>query len=142
MTPDQLHTVVVELGGLAAAVFANGKWRKRIANGQCEVEIAQVDRIETESRLMREEMRSLSSSITRLEVRIEAGELADERVRVEMHALNGRLDATNNMYAEILQKAKEAKERAAWAQAKIEPGNKPDLQDQTKVTIKKEEKKS
>lgn len=141
MTPDQLHQVVVELSGLAAAVFANGRWRKRTANGQCAVEIEQVDRIETEGKLMREDMRKTRDAMVRLEVRIEAGELADERVRVEMHALTGRVDASNALYSEILQKAKEAKERTAWAQAKIEPGNKVDVQDQTKTTVKKEEKK-
>lgn len=139
MTPDQLHQVIVELGGLAAAVFANGKWRKRTTKGQCDFEADAVERLETEGQLMREEMRSLNSSLVRLEVRMETGEKIAEQHRVEMHLLTSRVAAANATYTEIL-KTKDC-EAAKTSQTLIEPGKKPDLLDQTKITIKKGESK-
>lgn len=137
MTPDQFHQVIVELSGLAAAVFANGKWRKHTSNDQCVVEVEQVDRIEAAGKLMREDLKETREAMVRLEVRIEAGELADERVRVEMHSLSGRVEASNALYTEMLTAAKA---RVKPQEPVVEPGTKPDLQDQTKMTLKKESK--
>lgn len=133
MTPDQLQQVVVEISAVAAAVFGNGVWRKRTANGQQQFEAGAVERLETEGQLMREQMKRLGADIVRLEVRMELGEKVSEQHRVEMHSLSGRVEASNALYTEMLEKAKAAA-------AKIQAGNPVDIQDQTKLTVKKEER--
>lgn len=131
---------MVELSGMAAAVFANGKWRKRVSQQQIDAENQGILELKVESSLLRQEMKDTRAAMTRLEVRIEGGEKSDERLRQEMHALSGRVDAVNSTYTEILQKAKDREAKAAASQTVLEPGKKPDLQDQTKITVKKEEK--
>lgn len=140
MTPDQLHQVVVELGGLAAAVFANVKFKKRISTTQCEVEEGQVTRLEAEGQLTREELRATRDEMVRTKDQIAILTKSYEQMQREMHALTGRVDASNSLYTEILQKAKDREAKAAASQSVTEAGKKPDLQDQTKITVKKEEK--
>lgn len=131
---------MVELSGMAAAVFANGKWRKRVSQQQIDAENQGILELKVESSLLRQEMKDTRAAMTRLEVRIEGGEKSDERLRQEMHSLTGRVDAVNATYTEILQKAKDREAKAAASQTVLESGKKPDLQDQTKITVKKEDR--
>lgn len=103
---------------------------------------AKVLEIEAASKLLRESLDSTREAMGKLTGRIEDAEKADDRLRSEMHALTGRVDTANATYTEILQKAKarEAKAQAQASRASLEPGKRPDVQDQTKVTLKKEEK--
>jgi FtsZ-binding cell division protein ZapB len=132
---------MVEVSALASAVIANGAWRRRISNNQIEAENKGILELKVESNLLRQEMKDTRIAMTRLEVRIEQGEKSDERVRQEMHALSGRVDAVNATYTEILQKAKDREAKAAASQAVVSQVRSLIFRDQTKITVKKEDKK-
>lgn len=137
MTADQWTQVILELSGAAGAVFYNTRKRKKVSETQCEAEEEQVSRIEAEAALTRTELRETRDAIVRLEVRIEASEKISEQHRVQMHALAGRVDASNAIYQEILQKSRDRQQSSPMT---MESGNPKDMVDQTKLTVKKETK--
>jgi septal ring factor EnvC (AmiA/AmiB activator) len=127
MTPDQINQVIIEAGMFVGAVFGNGHLRKRTSKKQIAAERAEAAALKTESELLRKSLTETRDKMVRLEVRIEASENSDERVskeierlRVEMHSLGGRVDASNALYTEILQKAKERAAQSAQSAQSLE----------------------
>jgi uncharacterized coiled-coil protein SlyX len=100
---------------------------------------AKVAEIETAMAGMRKTLEALSAALTRHGERLELTEKADDRLGQQVHSLEGKIEAAHATYTEILQKAKDREAKAAASQAAVTPG-KPDVIDQTKIAIKKEEK--
>lgn len=142
MTADQWYQIVVEFIGLAGAVGYGTHKRGKILEKQDEADNARVTRIEAEGELTRDEMKETRKAIARLEVRLEDAEKADDRLREEMHALRGKVDAADEHFTEALQAVKAgvlADVQDAFkkkSQTIVEPGKAPDTYDQTKTTFK------
>jgi chromosome segregation ATPase len=137
MTPDQWQQILAGAVALAGAVTGNGWVRgKQVARQE-----ASNSELSGQIQGLRAELAITNDKMVRLEVRVEIAEKADEqleremeRLRVEMHSLSGRIDASNALYTEILEKARLRQASSAT----VEAGNPADIQDQTKVTVKKE----
>lgn len=121
--------------------FRENKKLKTNINSALDEKVAE---IEIAAKQLREEIATTRIAMARLEVRIESSEKVDEQVghdighlRVEMHSLSGRVDASNAIYTEILNMAKNREQTKS--KVVMEPGTVPDLQDQTRVVIKKKE---
>lgn len=142
MTTDQLQ----QLAGFVVAVVGGVSGNGMIRGRQVQKQTNSHEALQGEIKGLREDLARHSDKMVRLEVRVEATEEADKQVsldlqnsRVEMHALNGRIDAVTAPITEILQMVKAAKEKNASA-----AGQKIDEEPPVtgSVTFKEEKKKS
>lgn len=145
MTPDQITQIVFEVGALISGLSYNRHSRKKDMGKQANAIRAERERLEEQRRQFEsEQVKKLmdDSAVTRKEMsdlraRLESNERKEEQLRSEMHTLTGRVDASNDLYREILEIAKLKKQKS---ETTVEPAVKPDAVDQTKITLKKESK--